>query len=136
MGGATVQASPFVYGHGSFLHGSISLLTLLHSVVWPLYVAQCSVFCRTFLPIYTGGGTLSRFLEQDWCVWLGRYAFSIFIVHRLVLRVVRSVISPYQMWAQGHPAELISIVVVVTMLLAILGYHCTEVPVMRYIKSR
>ena len=82
-------------------------------------------------------GYLSRLLERDWCVWLGRYAFGIFITHRLVLQVAKHILLPgHKEWALAHPWCLLGGMACAIMLLAILGYHCIEVPVMRYIKSK
>ncbi len=82
-------------------------------------------------------GYLSRLLEQDWCVWVGRYAFGIFIVHRLIFQVTLHVLSPgHKEWALAHPWCLLLSMVCAIMLLAMLGYHYIEVPVMRYIKSK
>ena len=82
-------------------------------------------------------GYLSRLLERDWCVWLGRYAFGIFIVHKPVLIILKHILLPgHREWALAHPWCLLGGMACVIMLLAMLGYHCIEVPVMRYIKSR
>ena len=82
-------------------------------------------------------GYLSRLLERDWCVWVGRYAFGIFIVHRLVFQVSLHILSPEQReWTLAHPWCLLGGMACVIMLLSMLGYHYIEVPVMRYIKSK
>ena len=82
-------------------------------------------------------GYLSRLLERDWCVWLGCYAFGIFIVHRLVIQVYKHILLPgHREWAVTHPWYLLGSMAVAIMLLAMLGYHCIEVPIMRYIKSK
>ena len=82
-------------------------------------------------------GYLSRLLERDWCVWLGRYAFGIFIIHWPVFRIAKEILLPgHEEWALAHPWCLLWGMACVIMLLSMLGYHYIEVPVMRYIKSK
>ena len=82
-------------------------------------------------------GYLSRLLERDWCVWLGRYAFGIFIIHWPVFRITKEILLPgHEKWALAHPWCLLWGMACAIMLLSMLGYHYIEVPVMRYIKSK
>ena len=82
-------------------------------------------------------GYLSRLLERDWCVWLGRYAFGIFIIHWPVFRIAKEILLPgHEEWALAHPWCLLGGMACVIMLLSMLGYHYIEVPIMRYIKSK
>ncbi len=100
------------------------------------FLSVISFACLFYLFIRKEG-YLSRLLERDWCVWLGRYAFGVFIVHMVVLRILKYILLPgHKEWALAHPWCLLGGMACAIMLLAILGYHCIEVPVMRYIKSK
>ncbi len=128
----------------SLLEGTLLtvLICSLYGAKWYRlsYLVSIISFAGLFLLFVRGGGIISRFLDRDWCVWLGRYAFGIFIVHKLVLRVARevlpSIFPAYQVWVGAHPWVLLGGIAAATMLLAMLGYHFIEVPIARFIKSK
>ena len=109
---------------GNLFFGKWNVLTSLHIIL---------AFSLLFYLFIQRKGLLSRFLEKDWCVLLGRYAFGIFIVHALVLSAAQRIVLPhYKSQALEHPWLVLAGIVATTLILAITGYHFVEVPIARW----
>lgn len=80
-------------------------------------------------------GWISSFLEKNWCTILGRYAYSIFIVHMFVRQLAIAILFPaHKEWCEMYPWLVLSGILSITMLLAIILYHFVEAPISRYMK--
>ena len=78
-------------------------------------------------------GYISLFFEKNWCACLGRYSYSLFIVHMFVCQMFMSIIRRgYGDWCSHNPLLLFSIMCLVSAILAMIGHHFVELPILRY----
>ncbi len=93
----------------------------------PLLTTLC--FSALLVLFILKRGYLSRLLENNFCSFLGRYAYAIFVVHCLVLSSAHSIILPhFKAEAADHPWLTLGCIAGVTMLLAMAGHHLVERP--------
>ena len=116
-----------IIGHlmaGAFQHLLDHLLViLLFAVLFWLFIRRA--------------GYLSRLLEKNWCATLGKYSYGIFIMHRPVVDFwEKGVLPPHRDWAVAHPCLVLGSMAAAIMLMAILGHHFVEAPIMRYLKKK
>ena len=82
-------------------------------------------------------GWISRLLERDWCVFLGRYAYAIFATHFFVIYCIRDIFfAKYKEIALSHPYLTLAGIFTTMLIVGMLGHHLVEAPVMRYMKRR
>lgn len=137
---------PYYVSLGRSLCYTLLELVLVTFIVICLFVGCVNIlslflviiaFASLFWLFITKSGYLSRFLDRDWCVFLGRYAYAIFIVHILVLKAASLIVLPHcKAWSIEHPWLVLSGIAAVTMMLAVLGYHWVETPIVRFFKNK
>lgn len=104
-----------------------------HSYTVQSYNTAILAFGIIFYLFINHSGYISRLLETPISAILGRYAYAIFIVHMLVLRVAHSLILPHcKNWAISHPWYVLAFMCGAIMLLAVIGHHCVEKPAIRW----
>lgn len=104
--------------------GMTEVLSTIHVVL---------AFSCLFWLFINKAGYISLFFEKQWCVFLGRYSYSLFIVHMFVCQVFMSLIRRgYGDWCIDNPYLLFLLMVVSSAILAIVGHHFIEMPVLRY----
>lgn len=107
-----------------YKYNNMSLLLIMIAFSWLL------------LSFVQKRGYIAQLLDAKWCMYLGRYAFSIYVVHIFVLNVAASIVLPLcKEWAINNPWLVLGGIALATMALAILGYHLVEVPVMKWYRN-
>lgn len=97
----------------------------------PLLTTLC--FSVLLVLLILNRGYFSQLLENNLSSFLGRYAYAIFVVHILVLDSARRIILPrFGAEAAAHPWVVLSCITGATMLLAAVGHHFVESPIMRF----
>lgn len=121
----------------AFLAYAFALCSSSHSIFGDRYVIV-TAFASIFWLFLNKRGYISRLLEQDWCVILGRYSYSIFIVHLFVRTVAAAAAKNDTIldFSKSHPCLFIFIMCVITMALAASAYHLVEEPLIRWYKNR
>lgn len=94
-------------------------------------------FCWLIWSFINRLGYLSRLLERDWCSFLGKYAYAIYVVHPLALHIAKNMLLPrYKHFLLAHPYMFLVGLAVAIMVMAMLGHHLVEAPIIRYMKRR
>lgn len=103
-----------------------------------LWLIEMPAFAALLWMFLIKRGLISRMLDRNWCVVLGRYSYAIFIVHIFVRTMGSYSVRQNWCWGlnQSHPILFISLMCGITMVLAMMAYHLIEVPVIKWYKNR
>lgn len=82
-------------------------------------------------------GYFSRLLNNDFSVILGRYSYSIFIMHTIVLDLFKVYLwQSHKSFIIHYPILNLIIPIFVSIVVGILTYHCVERPAANYLKNK
>lgn len=93
------------------------------------------LFLFLFVLFISRAGYVSRLLERNWCAYLGRYSYAIYVVHMLVLYVTITIDKKCGI-LQSYPSETTVGIFLAIMILAVMGHHFVEAPIVRYFKKQ
>lgn len=117
---------------------TIAEITLMLAVISELFVINSphkynfSIVILIFMLItlfVIRKGYLSQLLNKDWCVFLGRYTYSIYITHILFFILMEKLIK-----FSGELALIPTILLPI--IFGVLVYHFVEVPAGKYLKKK
>ena len=124
---------------------SLCELFLLSFIVWWMTFYHLKINNIVFVIIFAfllilfilKKGYISNILENDFWVKLGKYQYSIYVVHYVIIKIFG-----FALWKQ-HPEFVVShpIIPIITMLITIIligvfTYHFIEEPCARYLKKK
>ena len=93
-------------------------------------------FCVLFYLFLTKKGILSKIFENDFSVFLGKYAFSIFLIHLYVLALLEKCLwKTNPAFVISHPIINVILAIVLMILSGVIVYHLIEKPVSMYLKK-
>jgi len=82
-------------------------------------------------------GYLSKLFNQNLSVFLGKYSYSIFIIHPVVLNLFREYIwKIHPNFVISYPIINLFVPLVCSVLAGIVVYHLVEKPAYNYLKSK
>ncbi len=82
-------------------------------------------------------GGVSKLLNNKFSAVLGRYSYSIYIIHMFVLTVFRTYLyKPYPKFVETHTILCIILPIICAILAGIVLYHLIEVPAGNYLKKK
>ena len=94
-------------------------------------------FAVFFILLLLKRGFISRILNNAKLAILGRYSYSIYIMHIFVLRAFMVFIgNPHKHFVENNLALCITTQVILAVLLGIVTYHLVEVPAAKYLKNK
>lgn len=94
-------------------------------------------FVWLFILFLLKRGAISRILDNKFSAILGRYSYSIFIVHIFVLNAFRVYLwKPYPKFVEAHLFLNIIVPVICAVLAGVAAYHLIEVPAGKYLKQK
>ena len=82
-------------------------------------------------------GYLSQITDSDIWVKLGRYQYSIYVVHYVIIRILGLKVWKHcPDFVSAHPIMPIILNLVVILLIGIFAYHMVELPCTKYLKAK
>lgn len=82
-------------------------------------------------------GLISRVLNNNISIYFGKYTYSIFITHYILIMLVRIYLIPnYLNWTQSHFFIVSFGSIIISLLLAIACHHLVEIPLSRWTASK
>ena len=82
-------------------------------------------------------GLISRVLNNNISIYFGKYTYSIFITHYIIIMLVRIYLIPnYLNWTQSHFFIVSFGSIIISLLLAIACHHLVEIPLSRWTASK
>lgn len=94
-------------------------------------------FVGLFMLFLMKKGLLSKLLDNNFSVSIGKYSFSIFLTHQLIIALWSLTICEAQKeWVLANPALNIFVLFVIVILFGILIYHLFEKPITKYLKVK
>lgn len=82
-------------------------------------------------------GLISRFFNNNLSIYFGKYTYSIFITHFLIIMIIRIyLIQNHFIWTQNHFFVVSFGAVIASILFAIACHHFVEIPLSRWTAER
>lgn len=82
-------------------------------------------------------GYLSNILDKDFWVFLGRYQYSMYVVHYVIIKIFGIVLWQKNVgWVVLHPVLPIVIMLLIILAVTIFAYHFVEIPCAKYLKDK
>lgn len=102
-----------------------------------IYMIYIFAFSGLFWLFILKRGYFSRLLNNDFSVILGRYSYSIFIMHTIVLDLFKVYLwQQHKNFIIAYPVLNLILPVVASILLGILTYHLVEKPAAEFLKKK
>ncbi len=119
------------------LLGFIVYNTMLHKLKFDNKIIMIVAFVGLFLTFLLKRGFISRLLDNKFSAVLGRYAFSIYMIHgALWVFLYHFWIKTHKAICLAHPYWCIEICFALCLIFAILTYHFVEVPAGKFLKKK
>ena len=81
-------------------------------------------------------GFISRLLDNDWCVNLAKYTYSLYMTHYIIIDLLKGSIWKYRKdFILTHPYLNIIVPFILILFLGIFTYHFVEIPTRNYINN-
>lgn len=93
-------------------------------------------FVCLFLTFLLKRGLVSRLFDNKFSAILGRYAFSLYMIHGPLWPYLLFILKPYKSVCVAHPYFCIAVCLIACLIFAVLTYHFVEVPAGRYLKKK
>ncbi len=94
-------------------------------------------FVALFILFLLKRGAISRILDNKYSAIMGRYSYSIFVIHMFVLDAFSFYVwKPHPQFVEAHLYLNLVIPVICAVLAGIVAYHLIEVPAGRYLKKK
>ena len=77
-------------------------------------------------------GVLSNFFNKSWAIYFGKYTYSIYVTHVLVLWMSGSFINSHEEFCIQHNILVPSAVIVAILIFAVFCHHIVEMPLSRW----
>ncbi len=111
--------------------------TVFHRLGFMNFMPLIFVFLGLFYLFLIKRGFVSRLLENDFSVILGRYSYSIFVVHIIIVDLMAKIIwKPHMLFTINHIHLNMIMTIMLSSLLGIIAYHLVEKPAEKYLKSK
>lgn len=120
-----------------YFFGFVTYNLLFHKISGNNDLIIILAFCVLFYLFILKRGILSKFFESNGSVVMGRYAFSLFLVHLYILDILKVCFWKHNaMFVQAHPIFNIIMPIAISMLCAFILYHFVEIPATKYLKKK
>lgn len=107
---------------------------LFHKLKYETNLLIILGFVGLFLLFLLKRGWISQFLEKDILVLLGRYSYSIFIMHIFAIRILRKFVWVANAdFVIAHPYLNVLFVLLLSVLFGVIVYHLVEKPVGKFL---
>ena len=93
-------------------------------------------FAVLFLTFLFKRGFISRLLDNKFSNIIGRYAFTLYMIHAPFWPYLKLFLLPYKNFFVIHPYFCICICFISCLLFAILTYHLIEIPAGKFLKKK
>lgn len=102
-----------------------------------IYLFYLITFCLLFWFFVNQKGYLSKLFNQNFSVFLGKYSYSIFIIHPVVLNLFREYVwKTHPEFVINYPVINLFVPLILAVLTGITVYHLVEKPAFDYLKSK
>lgn len=82
-------------------------------------------------------GYISKLLDKDIWVFLGKYQYSMYVVHYVIIKIFGIVLWQKNLvWVLYHPVLPVIIMLLTIMTVTAFSYHCVEKPCAEYLKEK
>ena len=92
-------------------------------------------FLGLFIMFLLKQGIISRFLDNNVSLVLGRYAFSLYIMDCVTRMLLGKNVESYGDFVHVHPLLSFQIMILILIIFAIASYHLIEQPAIKYLKK-
>jgi peptidoglycan/LPS O-acetylase OafA/YrhL len=111
--------------------------TMFHNMKFSNDFIFVIAFIALFWMFLIRRGFISRLLDNNFSVFLGKYSYSIYVMHLTVISTAKFFISvPHPEFAQAHPFLNIIVIIVAAIVLGIITYHLVEKPAANYLAKK
>ena len=111
--------------------------TMFHKIHFNNYLIFVIAFVALFWLFLIKRGYITRFLDNNLSVILGRYSYSIFVMHIIVQDLLRrNFWDIHRSFVIAHPVFNLILPVILAILLGVVTYHLVERPAARYLKNK
>ena len=111
--------------------------TVFHKIHYDNWLIIVLAFIAIILLFLLKRGFLSKLLENNISMVLGRYSYSIYIMHFLVHNILRrNFWDIHRSFVIAHPVFNLILPVILAILLGVVTYHLVERPAARYLKNK
>ena len=95
------------------------------------------VFAVTFVLLLCKKGIISKLLDKDIFVFLGRYTYSIYMMHILILSLATILVwDKHFCWVHVHPVLNLVFTLFSILAAGVLTYHFVEKPAATYLNKK
>ncbi len=95
------------------------------------------VFAVTFVLLLCKKGIISKLLDKDIFVFLGRYTYSIYMMHILILSLATILVwDKHSCWVHVHPVLNLVFTLFSILAAGVLTYHFVEKPAAEYLNKK
>ena len=95
------------------------------------------IFASLLLLFLMKKGYLSQILDNDLWVKLGKYQYSIYVVHFVIIRILGLALwKKHPEFVASHPILPVVIMLAIILAVGIFAYHVVELPCAKYLKDR
>ncbi len=110
--------------------------TIFHKISYDNWLIILPVFVGLIILFLMKKGFISQFFDNNFSAILGKYVYSIYIMHFLVHDVMRKVFwMSNKEFIIAHPIFNLILPIIIAILLGILTYHLVEQPAARYLNK-
>lgn len=110
---------------------------MLHKLRYNNQIIFIIVFATIIVLFLLNKGYISKALNNDFSVFLGKYTYSIYMTHTLIKEVFKNLIWKYYLtFGIAHPVLTIIIALSSVLIIGVFTYHCVEKPAAEYIKQK
>lgn len=110
---------------------------MLHKLRYNNQIIFIIVFATIIVLFLLNKGYISKALNNDFSVFLGKYTYSIYMTHTLIKEVFKNLIWKYYLtFGIAYPVLTIIIALSSVLIIGVFTYHCVEKPAAEYIKQK
>ena len=120
-----------------YLFSFIIYYSVFHKISFDNFLIMVIPFVGLFILFIIQKGYLSRFLNNDFSVFCGKFTFSIFLTHEFIRDTwAYLVCQKHTEWVVAHPIINIILIFAIIILFGMFTYYFVEKPSFRYLKNK
>lgn len=117
------------------LFGFIVGNTILHKLDFSSWTILIIAFVAFFVLLLMKKGVLSKILDNNLSSLFGKYAYSLFIVHPIIIAVFRKTWWHNKEFVTTYPLLTIALTGIASIILAIIVHHNVELPATKFLNN-
>ena len=127
-----------------FFYSALEILTTMFVFWWCLFIHKglnnifiVLAFVLMLILFILRKGYLSQFLNKDIWAFLGKFQYSIYVVHYVLIRIIGLTLWKHNpQFVYSHPLLPIIITLTVILVVGVSTYYMVELPCTKYLKAK